>query len=94
MKKLRWLLDFINESIAASALIAAISLRMNCLVMLRKMEGNRGRYETAKRLRSTCSQIFRYAIATARADRDVAADLRGALIAPQPVHRAAITSAE
>lgn len=47
--------------------------------MLRKMEG-KGRYETAKRLRSTCSQIFRYAIATARADRDVAADLRGALI--------------
>ncbi len=34
--------------------------------MLRKMEG-KGRYETAKRLRSTCSQIFRYAIATARA---------------------------
>jgi integrase len=60
--------------------------------MLRKMEG-KGRYETAKRLRSTCSQIFRYAIATARAERDVAADLRGALIAPQPVHRAAITSA-
>ena len=28
--------------------------------MLRKMEG-KGRYETAKRLRSTCSQIFRYA---------------------------------
>ena len=60
--------------------------------MLRKME-SKGRYETAKRLRSTCSQIFRYAIATARAERDVAADLRGALITPQPVHRAAITSA-
>ena len=56
------------------------------------MEG-KGRYETAKRLRSTCSQIFRYAIATARAERDVAADLCGALIAPQPVHRAAITNA-
>lgn len=61
--------------------------------MLRKMEG-KGRYETAKRLRSTCSQVFRYAIATARAERDVAADLRGALIAPQAVHRAAITSAD
>jgi hypothetical protein len=59
------------------------------LVMLRKME-SKGRYETAKRLRSTCSQIFRYAIATARAERDVAADLRGALIAPKAVHRAAI----
>jgi hypothetical protein len=54
--------------------------------------GEQGPLRTAKRLRSTCSQIFRYAIATARAERDVAADLRGALIAPKPVHRAAITS--
>jgi integrase len=90
MKKLRWLLDFINESIGKRP-VASISAQ-ELLVMLRKMEG-KGRYETAKRLRSTCSQIFRYAIATARADRDVAADLRGALIAPQPAHRAAITSA-
>lgn len=30
--------------------------------------------------------------ATARADRDVAADLRGALIVPKPAHRAAITT--
>ena len=59
--------------------------------MLRKME-NRGRYETAKRLRSTCSQVFRYGIATARAERDAAADLRGALIAAKPTHRAAITT--
>lgn len=89
MKKLRWLLDFINASIGKRP-IASISAQ-ELLVMLRKME-SKGRYETAKRLRSTCSQIFRYAIATARAERDVAADLRGALIAPKPVHRAAITS--
>lgn len=61
--------------------------------MLRKME-SKGKYETAKRLRSTCSQVFRYAIATARAERDVAADLRGALIPPKPVHRAAVTGPE
>lgn len=89
MKKLRWLLDFINASVGKRP-IASISAQ-ELLVMLRKMEG-KGKYETAKRLRSTCSQIFRYAIATARAERDVAADLRGALIAPKPVHRAAITS--
>jgi len=88
MKKLRWLTDFINEAIGKRP-INSISPH-ELLAMLRKMEAN-GRYETAKRLRSTCSQIFRYAIATARADRDVAADLRGALIAPQPVHRPAIT---
>jgi integrase len=91
MKKLRWLLGFINASIGKRP-IASISAQ-ELLIMLRKMEG-KGRYETAKRLRSTCSQVFRYAIATARAERDVAADLRGALIAPQPVHRAAITRAD
>jgi len=91
MKKLRWLLDFINESIGKRP-IASISAQ-ELLIMLRKMEG-KGKYETAKRLRSTCSQVFRYAIATARAERDVSADLRGALIAPKPVHRAAITSSK
>lgn len=91
MKKLRWLLDFINASIGKRP-IASIPAQ-ELLIMLRKMEG-KGRYETAKRLRSTCSQVFRYAIATARAERDVAADLRGALIAPRPVHRAAITNAD
>ena len=35
--------------------------------------------------------MFRYAIATGRADRDVSADLRGALIVPKVTHRAAIT---
>lgn len=89
MKKLRWLLGFINASIGKRP-IASISAQ-ELLVMLRKMEAKE-RYETAKRLRSTCSQIFRYAIATARAERDVAADLRGALIVPKPVHRAAITT--
>lgn len=91
MKKLRWLLDFINGTIGKRP-VASISAQ-ELLVMLRKMEG-KGKYETAKRLRSTCSQIFRYAIARARAERDVAADLRGALIAPQPVHRAAITCSD
>ncbi len=89
MKKLRWLLGFINAAIGKRP-IASISAQ-ELLLMLRKMEG-KGRYETAKRLRSTCSQVFRYAIATARADRDVASDLRGALIVPKPVHRAAITT--
>jgi len=89
MKKLRWLLGFINAAIGKRP-IASVSAH-ELLVMLRKME-SKGRYETAKRLRSTCSQIFRYAIATARAERDVAADLRGALIVPKPVHRAAITT--
>ena len=52
----------------------------------------RGHYETARRLRSTCGQVFRYAIATGRADRDISADLRGAITVPKVTHRAAITS--
>ena len=50
----------------------------------------RGRYETARRLRSTCGMVFRYAIVTGRAERDPSIDLRGALTAPKVIHRAAI----
>jgi integrase len=57
---------------------------------LRKFE-LRGRYESARRLRTVAGMIFRYAIATGRASRDVALDLRGALTTPKVKHRAAIT---
>lgn len=43
-------------------------------------------------MRSVLSRVFRYAIATARADRDAAADLRGAPITPKLRHLAAITT--
>jgi len=48
------------------------------LECLRRVE-ERGATETANRLREQSGQIWRYAIATGRADRDIAADLRGAL---------------
>lgn len=51
----------------------------------------KGNYETAKRLRSTIGQVFRYAIATARVPIDPTYGLRGALIAPKVTHMAAIT---
>lgn len=60
------------------------------LATLRRTE-SRGRYETAHRAKQRASQVFRYAIATGRAERDPSADLKGAL---QPVvskKRAAIT---
>ena len=50
------------------------------LSVLRRIE-SRGAIETAHRAQQNCGQIFRYAIATGRADRDVSADLRGALTA-------------
>lgn len=48
------------------------------LTAIRAIE-ERGARETAHRALSVCGQIFRYAIATDRAERDVTADLRGAL---------------
>ncbi len=52
------------------------------LDVLRKVE-NRGAVETARRLRQTCGQVFRYAIATRRAKDDPTAALRGAISAPR-----------
>ncbi len=60
------------------------------LKVLRRME-ERGAVESAHRMRNYCGQIYRYAIATGRAERDISADLRGALAPPVKEHRAAIT---
>jgi integrase len=60
------------------------------LKTLRRIE-ERGAVESAHRMRYYFGQIFRYAIATGRAERDVASDLRGALSTPESQHRAAIT---
>jgi len=61
------------------------------LTHLRRMEA-RGAAGIAHRVLQTCSQVFRYAIATGRAMRDPAADLRGALQpVPKEKHLAAVT---
>jgi hypothetical protein len=44
------------------------------LKVLRRIE-ERGALETAHRARTSCGQVFRYAIATARAERDISAEL-------------------
>jgi integrase len=51
------------------------------LAALQKIE-RRGKLETASRSREFAGRVFRYAVATTRASRDIAADLRGALQAP------------
>ena len=60
------------------------------LQVLRRVE-NRGAIETAHRIHQICGQIFRYAVATGRAERDSAADLKGALPPARPKHHASIT---
>ena len=57
---------------------------------LRKIE-TRGANETARRVRQICGQVFRYAIASGRADRDPSADLRSALAPVEVTHHAAVT---
>jgi integrase len=63
MEKLRWLLDFINQSLGKRPVTSITAHEL--LIMLRKME-SKGRYETAKTLRSTCSQIFADPLSTGR----------------------------
>lgn len=60
------------------------------LSVLRRIE-SRGALETAHRAHQNCGQIFRYAIATGRAERDPSPDLRGALPSVKQSHHAAIT---
>jgi len=60
------------------------------LEVIRRIEG-RGVLETAHRSLATCGQVFRYAVATGRAERDVSADLRGALPPIKRKHFAAAT---
>jgi integrase len=63
------------------------------LSALRKME-DRGAHDSAIRVKQICGQIFRAAVASGHADRDVTADLQGALTLPKRKHFAAITRPE
>jgi integrase len=60
------------------------------LSVLRRIEG-RGALDTAHRALQNISAVFRYAIATSRAERDPSPDLRGALPPAKHEHFASIT---
>jgi integrase len=57
---------------------------------LRKMEA-RGVGESTHRVKQICGQVFRFAVASSMVDRDVTADLKGALKVIKTTHYAAIT---
>ena len=59
------------------------------LSALKRIEAS-GRLETAKRCLSLAGRVFRYAVVTARVERDISVDLRGALKSPRVKHHAAI----
>ncbi|HTI00673.1 MAG TPA: integrase arm-type DNA-binding domain-containing protein [Acidisoma sp.] len=88
LEKQRWLLKLLGTDFGKRP-VAEIAPQ-ELLHELRKHE-RRGRLETAKQLRAFAGQVFRYAAATARAERDPAQLLQGALISPRIRHFAAIT---
>ena len=64
-------------------------LAPDLLAVVRRVEG-RGAGETAHRVLQNIGQVLRYAVITGRADRDVSADLRGALAPVRGKNLAAI----
>lgn len=91
LAKRRWLLDFALPAFGDRDVAGIAAAEV--LGVLRSVEKT-GHHETARRLRSVIGGVFRYAIATARADNDPTFALRGALTTPKVKHRAAITSPE
>lgn len=66
---------------------------LEVLEVLRAVEA-KGILDTTKRLRQVAGQVFMYAIATGRADRNPVPDLRGALKAPVVKHHTYLSEAE
>lgn len=88
LEKHRWLLRLLGHEFGRRPVSEITPAEL--LHELRKQE-RRGRLETAKQVRAFASRVFRYAAATARAERDPAQMLLGALIQPKVKHFAAIT---
>lgn len=63
---------------------------MDLLELLKRVE-ERGAIETTHRIQQNCGQVFRYAVATSRAESDPSRDLRGALTPWKPEHYPTVT---
>jgi len=87
-KVANWLKKDINPHIGAMPL-TTIGPR-DVLAVARRME-TRKVFDSAKRIVQICGQVFRYAVAEGTAERDITADLRGALQQGEKKHYAAIT---
>jgi integrase len=87
LRQLEWRLSLARPAIGARPISEITAPEI--LGVLRTVE-SRGRHETARRLRATIGEVFRYAVATGRAETDPTRALKGALTAPTVQHRAAI----
>ena len=90
--KAKWTLETLVFPWLGALPIATITAP-DLLATLKRIE-SRGAHETAHRTKARCGQVFRYAIATGRATRDPAADLRGALAPVVSRNFSSITDAD
>jgi integrase len=88
LSKNEWLLEDLAKPLAERPITEITPAEV--LALLKRIETS-GRRDTARRLRGTIGSVYRYAIASLRATNDPTYALRGALLAPQVKHRAAIT---
>jgi integrase len=89
LRKFEWFMSFALPALGSRP-IREISAR-DVLTVLKEVEA-RGTHETARKLRTAIGDVFRYAIATVRAENDPTSALRGALVAPTVTPRAAIVT--
>jgi integrase len=87
-KVVTWLEKDVFPYIGSKA-ISTIGPR-DVLAALRHME-DRGALDSVQRVKQICGQVFRYAVATGSAERDVTQDLKGVFKKADPGHFAAIT---
>lgn len=88
LSKNKWLLTVLAKPLRPRPIAEIKSAEV--LVILKAIEAS-GRHDTAHRLRAVIGAVFRYAIATLRAEYDPTYALRGALLKVRTKNRAAIT---
>ena len=87
MGKMEWLISLAIRMIGARPIR---EIGAPDILAVRRSVETRGKLDSAKRLRATIGQVFRYAVATGRAASDRTGALRGAIASPIVKHRAAI----
>lgn len=88
LRKKRWHIDDLSKPLHDRPIDQVTAAEL--LSLLKRIEKS-GRRETAKKLRGTISAVFRLAVVTLRAESDPTFALKGALLPPKVVGRAAIT---
>ncbi len=88
LKKTEWIL---NLAIADFGDMPINEIKAQIVLKTLKKREAMGHYETVRRMKSTISAVFRYAVAAGVAENDPTFGLKDALIRPTTKHRAAIT---